>query len=69
VLFSGYAGHMADVHSKRAVLIAVKIFEILVMGAAIVAFLSARVEPMFVIVFLMGLHCRVLQPGKIRHSS
>ena len=64
VLFSGYAGHMADVHSKRAVLIAVKIFEILVMGSAIVAFLSARVEPMFVIVFLMGLHAAFFSPAK-----
>src|SRR5262249_60483272 len=64
VLFSGYAGHMADVYSKRAVLIAVKIFEILVMGSAIVAFLSARVEPMFVIVFLMGLHAAFFSPAK-----
>jgi hypothetical protein len=27
-LFSGYAGRLADVYSKRSVLVAVKVFEI-----------------------------------------
>ena len=32
LLFSGYSGHLADAVSKRKVLIAVKVFEIFVMG-------------------------------------
>src|SRR5688572_10312021 len=35
LLFSGYAGHIADRFSKRHVLISVKVFEIVVMAMAI----------------------------------
>jgi acyl-[acyl-carrier-protein]-phospholipid O-acyltransferase / long-chain-fatty-acid--[acyl-carrier-protein] ligase len=63
-LFSGYAGHMADVRSKRTVLVAVKIFEVAIMGLAFFAFLSGRVEPMLLIVFLMGLHAAFFSPAK-----
>ena len=63
-LFSGYAGHMADIYSKRSVLVAVKVFEIAVMGLAFFAFLSGRIEPMLVIVFLMGLHAAFFSPAK-----
>src|ERR687898_3452863 len=45
-LFSGYAGHLADVYSKRSVLITAKCFEIVIMGMGFVAFLSGYVEPM-----------------------
>src|SRR5512145_698990 len=31
LLFSGYAGHLADVYSKRTILVAVKVFEIAAM--------------------------------------
>jgi acyl-[acyl-carrier-protein]-phospholipid O-acyltransferase/long-chain-fatty-acid--[acyl-carrier-protein] ligase len=64
VLFSGYAGHMADVRSKRTVLVAVKVFEIAVMGLAIIGFWLQRVEPMLVIVFLMGMHAAFFSPAK-----
>src|SRR3978361_1180687 len=37
-LFSGYSGHMADVISKRKVLIGVKVFEIAAMSMGLVAF-------------------------------
>lgn len=63
-LFSGYAGHLADVYSKRTILVAVKAFEILIMGLAFAAFLAGRVEPMLVIVFLMGLHSAFFSPAK-----
>src|ERR671918_782639 len=63
-LFSGYAGHLADVYSKRSVLIAVKIFEICVMGLATVAFWRPVAEPMLIIVFLMGLHAAFFSPAK-----
>src|SRR5690348_2077916 len=44
LLFSGYAGHLADVLSKRTVLISVKVFEIFVMTLGIAAFHSGRIE-------------------------
>ena len=56
LLFTGYAGQLADAISKRKVLIAVKIFEIAVMGFGIVVFLSHSVAWMFVVLFLMAVH-------------
>ena len=35
ILFSGYAGHLADVYNKRSVLIATKSFEVVAMGLAL----------------------------------
>ena len=63
-LFSGYAGHLADVCSKRAVLVSVKIFEIAVMALALAAFAAGGVAPMLVIVFLMGVHAAFFSPAK-----
>jgi len=63
-LFSGYAGHLADVYSKRAVLVAVKMFEIVVTVLALMAFLTTGVEFMLPIVFLMGLHVAFFSPAK-----
>ena len=63
-IFSGYAGHIADVFSKRRVLVVTKAFEIIVMGLAILAFLSERIELMLGIVFLMGLQSTFFSPAK-----
>jgi len=63
-LFSGYAGYLADVFSKRTVLVAVKVFEIIVMGLAVLCFLLERLDPMLAIVFLMGLHAAFFSPAK-----
>jgi len=63
-LFSGYAGHLADVYSKRSILVTVKVFEIVIMGMGFAAFLSGHVESMLVIVFLMGLHSAFFSPAK-----
>ena len=64
LLFSGYAGHLADAISKRRVLIAVKVFEIAVMGFGVAAFVSGRIEWMLLVVFLMGLHSAIFSPAK-----
>ena len=63
-LFSGYAGHLADVYSKRSILVRVKVFEIVIMGMGVAAFLSGDVESMLIIVFLMGLHSAFFSPAK-----
>ena len=64
LLFSGYSGHLADVLSKRKVLIGVKIFEMFVMGLGLAAFFSTRIELMLLVLFLMALHSTVFSPAK-----
>jgi acyl-[acyl-carrier-protein]-phospholipid O-acyltransferase / long-chain-fatty-acid--[acyl-carrier-protein] ligase len=63
-LFSGYAGRLADVYSKRSVLVAVKVFEIAIAVAALIAFWAGGVEWMLPIVFLMGIHVAFFSPAK-----
>ena len=64
LLFTGYAGQLADAISKRKVLIAVKIFEIAVMALGIVVFFSQSIALMFVVLFLMAVHYTVFSPAK-----
>jgi acyl-[acyl-carrier-protein]-phospholipid O-acyltransferase/long-chain-fatty-acid--[acyl-carrier-protein] ligase len=64
LIFTGYAGHLADALSKRKVLIAVKAFEILVMAAGILTLRSSSVPWMFVVLFLMAVHSTVFSPAK-----
>ncbi len=64
LLFSGYAGHVADVWSKRDVLIIAKVGEIVAMGLGVFALLSARIELMLGVLFLMALHSTFFSPAK-----
>jgi MFS family permease len=64
LLFSGYAGHLADAVSKRTVLISVKVFEVAVMLLGVAVFFSTRVELMMIVLFLMALHSTVFSPAK-----
>ena len=64
LLFSGYAGHLADVVSKRRVLVGVKAFEILAMGLGAFAIISGHVGGMLIVLFMMGLHSTVFSPAK-----
>lgn len=64
VIFSGYAGHLADVFSKRNVLVVTKVFEILAMILAFFAFFTERIELMVGIVFLMGIQSTFFSPAK-----
>ncbi|MDP9130341.1 MAG: MFS transporter, partial [Candidatus Binatota bacterium] len=63
-LFSGYAGHLADVYSKRTILVAVKAAEIAIMIFVLVSFYFADIRPMLAAVFLMGLHSAFFSPAK-----
>jgi acyl-[acyl-carrier-protein]-phospholipid O-acyltransferase/long-chain-fatty-acid--[acyl-carrier-protein] ligase len=64
LFFSGYAGYLADVHSKRTLLVSVKVFEIFAMTLGLLAFFTDRMEPMLAVVFLMGLHSTFFSPAK-----
>lgn len=63
-LFSGYAGHLADVYSKRTILVAVKAMEVAIMLFALAAFYLAHINLMLSAVFLMGLHSAFFSPAK-----
>ncbi len=63
-LFSGYAGHIADVSSKRTVLIVTKALEIVAMALGFVAFLSGRIDLMLGVLFLMALQSTFFSPAK-----
>ncbi|MFQ5847407.1 MAG: acyl-[ACP]--phospholipid O-acyltransferase [Candidatus Methylomirabilales bacterium] len=63
-LFSGYAGHAADVFSKRSILVATKILEIVAMGLGFFALLSGRIDLMLGILFLMALQSTFFSPAK-----
>ena len=63
-LFSGYAGHLADVHNKRTVLIATKFFEIFAMAMAFFAFFAHRIPVMMAVLFLTSLQATFFSPAK-----
>jgi acyl-[acyl-carrier-protein]-phospholipid O-acyltransferase / long-chain-fatty-acid--[acyl-carrier-protein] ligase len=64
LLFSGYAGHLADLVSKRTVLMSVKLFEIAIMLFGLWTLWTGWIEGMLGVVFLMGLHACVFSPAK-----
>ena len=64
LVFSGYAGHLADLVSKRRVLIGVKLFEIAIMLFGLTTLISGWTEGMLLVVFLMGLHAAIFSPAK-----
>jgi len=62
--FSGYAGHLSDVLTKRAVLISAKSCEIVVMSLALLALWSGRIELMVAALFSVGLKATFFSPAK-----
>ncbi|MEX2304355.1 MAG: acyl-[ACP]--phospholipid O-acyltransferase [Bryobacterales bacterium] len=63
-LFSGYAGHLADVCSKRSVLIATSALEIVAMSLALAAFVWQSFPAMLAVLFLMALQSAFFSPAK-----
>ncbi|MFZ5863986.1 MAG: acyl-[ACP]--phospholipid O-acyltransferase [Nitrospirota bacterium] len=64
LLFSGYAGHLADTLNKRRVLIATKVFEIAVMLLAVGALASGRIEWMLGVLFVTAIQATLFSPAK-----
>jgi acyl-[acyl-carrier-protein]-phospholipid O-acyltransferase/long-chain-fatty-acid--[acyl-carrier-protein] ligase len=65
LLFSGYAGHLADVHSKRAVMLLCKVAEIVIMGAGLLILASSgTIEALLAMLFLMAAHETFFSPSK-----
>ncbi|MGH6929067.1 MAG: MFS transporter, partial [Dongiaceae bacterium] len=63
LLFSGYAGWVADAFNKRTVLIVTKSFEIVVMLAAFAALSSGNLEFMLAVIFLTALQATFFSPS------
>ena len=67
LLFSGYAGHLADARSKRAVLVSTKVLEIAIMAAMIPALAVAAggsIAPLLGVLFLMSVQSTFFSPAK-----
>jgi acyl-[acyl-carrier-protein]-phospholipid O-acyltransferase/long-chain-fatty-acid--[acyl-carrier-protein] ligase len=64
LVFSNYAGQLADRHSKRSVLIATKSLEIVAMAAALGAFFLGDIVAMIVVLFFMGAQSALYSPAK-----
>jgi len=62
--FSGYSGHLADLSSKRRVMIWVKAFEVAIMAFGLTALFSDWIYGLLLVVFLRGPHAAVFSPAK-----
>src|SRR5262249_43742504 len=64
ILFSGYAGHVADRFDKRSVLIAAKFAEMALMVLAYMALTGGPIEALVVILFLLSTQATFFSPAK-----
>src|SRR5262249_57058091 len=64
LLFSGYAGQVADRFNKRTVLIVTKALEIVAMALAVVALYAHSLNGMLVVLFLLALQATFFSPAK-----
>lgn len=65
LVFAGYAGYLADIASKRTVLVICKFAEVVIMGMGLVALAHAdRIEGLLLVLFLMAAHATFFNPAK-----
>ncbi|NLG14249.1 MAG: MFS transporter [Lentisphaerae bacterium] len=64
LLFSAFAGYLADRYSKRSVMIATKFAEIAIMCAGALLFWRLAVYPLLAVLFLMGAQSAFFSPAK-----
>ena len=64
LIFSDYAGQLADRFSKRSVLIATKSLEIVAMVSGLAAFFLGNITAMIVVLFFMGAQAALYSPAK-----
>ena len=64
LLFSGYAGQIGDIFSKRTVLIVTKSLEIVATGIGLIAFVTNWLELTYVVLFLIALQATFFSPAK-----
>ena len=64
LLFSGYAGQLADVYSKRTVLVVTKSLEIVAAGLGLFAFIAGQLSLTYGVLFLFALQATFFSPAK-----
>ena len=64
LLFSGYAGQLADIYSKRSVLVITKSLEIVATALGLFAFVSGRLELTYAVLFLIAVQATFFSPAK-----
>ncbi|HET6425544.1 MAG TPA: MFS transporter [Planctomycetaceae bacterium] len=64
IFLSGLAGHLADRHSKRTVLISCKIGEVLITLFGMAALASGRIDLPLAVLCLLGVHSAFFGPAK-----
>jgi len=64
ILFSGYAGQVADVYSKRRVLVITKSLEIVATLLGLIAFVIGDLQITYVVLFLFALQATFFSPAK-----
>lgn len=64
LLFSGYAGHLADTVGKRSVLVWMKWLEVAAMVLAVPALLTGHIGLLLVVLFLMATQSTFFSPAK-----
>jgi acyl-[acyl-carrier-protein]-phospholipid O-acyltransferase/long-chain-fatty-acid--[acyl-carrier-protein] ligase len=65
LIFSGYAGHLADIVSKRAVMNLCKAAEIIIMAVGLILLAgSGSLQGLLVVLFLMAAHETFFSPSK-----
>src|SRR5215510_5579600 len=64
LLFSGYAGQLADVYSKRTVLIVTKSLEIVAATLGLIAFAFGHLQLTYAVLFLIAVQATFLSPAK-----
>jgi acyl-[acyl-carrier-protein]-phospholipid O-acyltransferase / long-chain-fatty-acid--[acyl-carrier-protein] ligase len=65
LLFSAYAGALADRVSKRTQAVACKVAELVIMAASIPALASGHRPALFALLFLLGVHSAFFGPAKM----
>jgi acyl-[acyl-carrier-protein]-phospholipid O-acyltransferase / long-chain-fatty-acid--[acyl-carrier-protein] ligase len=64
LLFSGYAGQLADIYSKRTVLVVSKSLEIIAATLGLVAFAFGHLQLTYAVLFLIALQATFFSPAK-----
>src|SRR6266852_6212445 len=64
ILFSGYAGQVADVYSKRTVLVVTKSLEIVAATLGLLAFVFGHLQLTYAVLFLIALQATFFSPAK-----
>ena len=64
LLFSGYAGQLADIYSKRSVLVVTKSLEILATAIGLAAFVTGHLYFTYVTLFLIAIQATFFSPAK-----